>query len=313
MSVNKREDSSIPERNVANVPRVAALLSDNELKTLNDLELALYLADCADAISSARFLAIDLHVETKPDLTPVSDADKDIEEMVRKVLSIARPNDGIVGEEFGSTVQSGVDGEKFNSKRYWVIDPIDGTKNFVRGVPVWATLLALMKNDEVLVGVVSAPALFRRWFASKGQGAFLAVNGSNANSSTRKLRVSAVNKLEDASLSISTFASPTTGNRNDGWGALHPGLLKLAEQVWRTRAYGDFWSHMLVAEGAVDCALEPKLALWDMAPLAIIVTEAGGRFSDFQGVDGPNGANGVSTNGALHEAILSYFSKIYLS
>ena len=265
---------------------------------MSDLELALYLADLSDQISTARFQAVDLKVETKPDLTPVSDADKAIEEEIRKVLAEARPSDQIVGEEFGSGDKSG---------RYWVIDPIDGTKNFVRGVPVWATLLALMEGPEVIVGVVSAPALFRRWYASKGDGAFLLVTGGSS-SQPRKLNVSGVTKLEDASLSISTFASPTTGNRNDGWGALHPGLLKLAEQVWRTRAYGDFWSHMLVAEGAVDCALEPKLALWDMAPLSIIVHEAGGSFTDFKGTSGPNGANGISSNGSLHQNILSFFA-----
>ena len=276
--------------------------SSEELIAKDDLELALYLAELSDQISSARFQAVDLHVETKPDLTPVSDADKAIEAEIRRVLAIARPGDQIVGEEFGSGDKSG---------RYWVIDPIDGTKNFVRGVPVWASLIALMERSEVLVGVVSAPALFRRWYASKGGGAFLAVGATSALNSwvpePRRLQVSAVTNLEDASLSISTFASPTTGNRNDGWGAFHPGLLKLAEKVWRTRGYGDFWSHMLVAEGAVDCALEPKLALWDMAPLSIIVHEAGGSFTDFAGVAGPNGPNGISSNGALHQEILSYF------
>ena len=273
--------------------------SSADLNQMNDLQLALHLADIADEISTARFLSVDLHVETKPDLTPVSDADRAIEEKIRFILSTARPLDEIVGEEFGSGNRSG---------RHWVIDPIDGTKNFVRGVPVWASLIALMDGDDVLVGVVSAPALFRRWYASKNSGAFLQIIQNKSEiAATRKIKVSAVSKLEDASLSISTFASPTTGNRNDGWGTLHTGLLALAEKVWRTRGYGDFWSHMLVAEGAVDCALEPKLALWDMAPLAIILSEAGGRFSDFRGVDGPNGKNGISTNGLLHEAVLSHF------
>lgn len=264
------------------------------MANMNDLELALHLADLADAISTKRFLAVDLYVETKPDLTPVSDADRAIEEEIRKVLAHLRPDDEIVGEEFGSGNRSG---------RHWVIDPIDGTKNFVRGVPVWATLIALMDGDDVLTGVVSAPALFRRWYASKGEGAYVHV----LNHQARRIKVSRISRLEDASLSISTFASPTTGNRNDGWGSLHSGLLNLAEKVWRTRGYGDFWSHLLVAEGAVDCALEPKLALWDMAPLAIILKEAGGRFTDFRGVDGPNGKNGVSSNGLLHEEILRYF------
>lgn len=274
---------------------------------MSDLEVALHLAQISDEISMARFQAVDLRVETKPDLTPVSDADKAIEEEIRRVLTIARPQDQIVGEEFGSGDKSG---------RYWVIDPIDGTKNFVRGVPVWASLIALMEGERVLVGVVSAPALFRRWYASTGGGAYLKVTGGNNNGASsagagagvRRLRVSAVTRLEDASLSISTFASPNSGNRNDGWGELHPGLLRLAEKVWRTRGYGDFWSHMLVAEGAVDCALEPRLALWDMAALSIILHEAGGRFSDFAGVDGPNGLNGISSNGALHDEVLGYFA-----
>lgn len=272
------------------------------LSEISDLDLALHLADLADKISITRFQAVDLHVETKPDLTPVSDADKAIEAEIRKVLGAARPRDHIVGEEFGSGNRNG---------RHWVIDPIDGTKNFVRGVPVWATLIALMEEREVLVGVVSAPALSRRWFASKGSGAFVevttAVKDLEVKRDIRRLHVSAIENLADASLSISSFASPTTGNRNDGWGSLHPPLLKLAETVWRTRAYGDFWSHMLVAEGAVDCALEPQLALWDMAALSIILTEAGGRFSDFRGIDGPNGANAISSNGALHQAILDFF------
>lgn len=284
--------------------RVDELSNSSATDLKSDLELALQLANLADQISTARFLAVDLNVETKPDLTPVSDADKAIEKEIRELLAVKRPDDQIVGEEFGSGSTAG---------RYWVIDPIDGTKNFVRGVPVWGTLIALMEGTEVLVGVVSAPALFRRWYASKGGGAFLTLTNGTANNGTtnngvpRRLKVSGVAKLEDASLSISTFASPTTGNRNDGWGALHPGLLTLAEKVWRTRAYGDFWSHLLVAEGAVDCALEPKLALWDMAPLAIIVSEAGGQFTDFRGVAGPNGKNGVSSNGLLHNALLAHF------
>jgi histidinol-phosphatase len=277
-------------------------------RDLSDLELARHLAGLSDEISMARFQAIDLRVETKPDLTPVSDADQAIEEMIRNELSTARPHDQIVGEEFGSGDRSG---------RHWVVDPIDGTKNFVRGVPVWATLIALMDGEEVIAGVVSAPALCRRWYASKGSGAYLELTRSSGvpagnkpqsqSQHVRRLQVSAVSQIADASLSISSFASPTTGNRNDGWGALHPNLLTLAESVWRTRAYGDFWSHMLVAEGAIDCALEPQLALWDMAALAIILTEAGGRFTDFRGIDGPNGGNAISSNGLLHNSLLEFF------
>lgn len=280
------------------------------LKYADDLKLAHELADIADRISTARFLATDLKIETKPDLTPVTDADQEIERELRKILEKQRAADGITGEEFGKS--------PIATNRRWIIDPIDGTKNYVRGVPVWATLIALMEGDEVVVGVVSAPALFRRWFSQKDGGAYLQLGGGSAQTisdtssqmqSVRKLNVSGISKLADASLSISTFATPNVLGRNDGWGDKQKGLLALADQLWRVRGYGDFWSHLLVAEGAIDIAAEPSLALWDMAPLSLIVKEAGGRFSDFMGVDGPNGANAVTTNGLLHEEVLGIFAK----
>ena len=279
------------------------------LKYADDLKLAHELADIADKISTARFLATDLKIETKPDLTPVTDADQEIERELRKILEKQRPADGVTGEEFGKS--------PIATNRRWIIDPIDGTKNYVRGVPVWATLIALMEGDEVVVGVVSAPALFRRWFSQKDGGAYLQVGGGSAPvgggsaqmQSVRKLNVSGISKLADASLSISTFATPNVLGRNDGWGDKQKGLLALADQLWRVRGYGDFWSHLLVAEGAIDIAAEPSLELWDMAPLSLIVKEAGGRFSDFMGVDGPNGANAVTTNGLLHEEVLGIFAK----
>ncbi|MEI7797696.1 MAG: inositol monophosphatase family protein [Actinomycetes bacterium] len=288
------------------------------LKYADDLKLAHELADIADKISTARFLATDLKIETKPDLTPVTDADQEIEREIRKILEKQRAADGITGEEFGKS--------PIATNRRWIIDPIDGTKNYVRGVPVWATLIALMEGDEVVVGVVSAPALFRRWFSQKDGGAYLQLGGgtslqlgsgstqtnsdtSSQMQSVRKLSVSGISKLADASLSISTFATPNVLGRNDGWGDKQKGLLFLADQLWRVRGYGDFWSHLLVAEGAIDIAAEPSLALWDMAPLSLIVKEAGGRFSDFMGVDGPNGANAVTTNGLLHAEVLGIFAK----
>ena len=286
------------------------------LKYADDLKLAHELADIADKISTARFLATDLKIETKPDLTPVTDADQEIERELRKILEKQRPADGVTGEEFGKS--------PIATNRRWIIDPIDGTKNYVRGVPVWATLIALMEGDEVVIGVVSAPALFRRWFSQKDGGAYVQVGGGSAQlgggsaqlgggsaqmQSVRKLNVSGISKLADASLSISTFATPNVLGRNDGWGYKQKGLLALADQLWRVRGYGDFWSHLLVAEGAIDIAAEPSLALWDMAPLSLIVKEAGGRFSDFMGVDGPNGANAVTTNGLLHEEVLGIFAK----
>jgi histidinol-phosphatase len=253
-----------------------------------DLALAHRLADAADAITLARYQALDLTISQKPDNTPVTDADKSAEEAIRALLHAHRPADGIVGEEFGN--------EGLERDRYWVIDPIDGTKNFLRGVPTWATLIGLVEkqsdgSDVVVVGVVSAPALFRRWYAHQSGGAFVIVNGQIP----RKISVSAVSALEDASLSYSDLI---------GWGERLTPFQTLMQKVWRTRAYGDFWSHMLVAEGAVDIAVEPSLALWDMAALDIIVREAGGRFTNIEGRDGSHGASAVSTNGALHNAII---------
>ena len=253
-----------------------------------ELAFALTLADRADAISLARYQALDLEVTTKPDNTPVTDADKAVERAIIEAINSEYPSDGVVGEEFGST------GSK---DRYWVIDPIDGTKNFLRGVPTWATLIALVENEKVVTSVVSSPALYRRWYATAGGGAFViegVINGVS-NSPARKLAVSKVSAIKDASIAYSDF---------QGWGARRPAFEKLLDGAWRTRGLGDFWSHMLVAEGAVDVAIEPSLALWDMAALDLIVREAGGRFTSLDGVDGPFGPNAISTNGALHDAIL---------
>ena len=249
-----------------------------------DLALAEKLADAADAFTLSRYQSLDLVIETKPDLTPVTDADKGAEELLRGILAAQRPDDFIVGEEFGGRDLVQVPG---NTKHYWVIDPIDGTKNFVRGVPIWCTLIALMSPDhKVVAGVVSSPALCRRWSASHGGGAFLSLNGG----AKKQIMVSSVAKLADASLSYSDLI---------GWGGRREKFIALQDQIWRTRGIGDFWSHMLVAEGAIDIAVEPSLALWDMAALDIVVREAGGTFSDLNGVDGPNGAGGLSTNSLL--------------
>jgi histidinol-phosphatase len=250
-----------------------------------DLDLARRLADLADATTMRRFGAADLVVEAKPDLTPVSDADTATETVLRDVLAQERPADAVSGEEFGT------DG---SGARRWVIDPIDGTKNFVRNVPVWATLIALLDGDEAVVGVVSAPALGRRWWAARGGGAWAAVGGTPA----RRLAVSRVASLADASLSYSSLS---------GWAELgiRDAFLALTDQVWRSRAYGDFWSYMLVAEGAVDLAAEPELSLWDMAALAPIVTESGGRFTGLDGVAGVHRGNAAASNGLLHDAFLA--------
>ena len=254
----------------------------------SDLKLALELSAIADEITMARYLAQDLVVTTKPDNTPVTDADRATEEALRKHLAIARPEDGLVGEEFGN--------ENKEAARYWVIDPIDGTKNFMRGVPTWATLIGLVERqsdgtEKVIVGAVSAPALFRRWYASVGNGAFTTLN----NSAPRRISVSKVSELSNASIAYSDF---------HGWGDRLTKFHKLIADCTRSRGYGDFWSHMLVAEGAVDIAAEPTLALWDMAALDVIVREAGGTFSNLTGEAGPFGGSGISTNTLLHSTVM---------
>jgi len=277
----------------------------NEMSSIDlqdDLALAHALADLADAISLDRYQAQDLVITTKPDNTPVTDADRAVETAIREALATHRHTDGLVGEEFGS--------DKGTSGRYWVIDPIDGTKNFMRGVPTWATLIALVQVDasgveEVIVGIASAPALARRWSAAKGYGAFVRFTAGNidelteefdASSSEKKISVSKVGALSDASISYSDFV---------GWGDRLEPFQKMLATAWRTRGIGDFWSHMLVAEGAVDIAIEPKLAVWDMAALDIIVREAGGTFTNTAGQNGPFGGSGVSTNGLLHNAVIN--------
>lgn len=250
----------------------------------DDLRLAHIMADAVDAQTMARFKAVDLQVDTKPDLTPVSDADRAAEEIIRGHLSRARPRDAVLGEEFGA---------EGHGPRRWIIDPIDGTKNFVRGVPVWATLISLVDEGVPVVGVVSAPALSRRWWAARGTGAY---TGRSLAAATR-LRVSGVSSLSDASLSYSSL---------EGWrerGNIRE-FLELTSDVWRTRAYGDFWSYMMVAEGSVDLACEPELELYDMAALVPIVTEAGGTFTSLEGEAGPFGGNALASNGLLHQEVL---------
>lgn len=249
----------------------------------DDLALALELADQTDTLTMDRFGALDLRIETKPDLTPVTDADRGAEEALRASLATARPDDTVFGEEFGGTTTL--------TGRQWVIDPIDGTKNFVRGVPVWCTLIALLEDGVPTVGVVSAPALARRWWAGLGQGAF----GSFAGT-TRKLSVSGVADLASASLSYSDLTT--------GWDDRRDNFVALTDAVWRVRAYGDFWSYCMVAEGAVDIACEPEVKLWDIAPLDILIREAGGTFTSVDGAPGPHGGSALATNGLVHASVL---------
>jgi histidinol-phosphatase len=258
------------------------------MATSDDLALALELAGLADGITVARFRAEDLVVETKPDLTPVTEADRRVEELVRERLAAARPGDAIVGEEFGSSGEG---------PRRWIIDPIDGTKNYVRGIPVWATLLALEVSGRVEVGVVSAPALNRRWWASRGDGAF-----TDDGRATRRLRVSGVRELADAQLCISGLEDWDAIGRLDD-------LIELGRQCWRSRGLGDILSYMLVAEGGFEIGLDPEVSLWDLAAAMVIVEEAGGRFTDLGGVVRADGGDAIATNGLVHEAALAIIGR----
>jgi histidinol-phosphatase len=251
----------------------------------DDLALAHDLADAADAVTLGRFRAADLQVDAKPDLTPVTDADRAAERVLRGLLTDRRPNDAVHGEEFADTGAG---------PRRWVIDPIDGTKNYVRGVPVWASLIALLDGEDPVVAVVSAPALGRRWWATRGGGAFAGVG----RSADTVCRVSAVSSLTDASFSYSSLAGWEKRGNLDGF-------LNLTRTVWRTRGFGDFWSYMLLAEGTVDVAAEPEVALHDLAAPALVVTEAGGRFTDLTGRAGPAGGSALGSNGLLHAAALA--------
>ncbi len=255
----------------------------------DDLALTHMLADTADAISMNRFRALNLEVTSKPDLTPVSDADTAVERALRATLARTRPRDGVFGEEYGST-----DAPAGPSQRRWVIDPIDGTKNYIRGIPIWATLIALMEGDQAVAGMVSAPALGRRWWAALGHGAYAGRHQAAAT----PIRVSGVRRMADASFCYSSLS---------GWeetGRLDP-MLDIMRKTWRSRAYGDFYGYMLLAEGAVDIMVEPELSLWDVAALVPIVTEAGGTFTDLSGKPGPGGGSAIATNGALHHDVLA--------
>jgi len=252
-----------------------------------DLALALELADTADRISLSRFRAGDLEVETKPDLTPVTEADRAVEEALRIRLGKERPDDAVVGEEFGGQR------EAEGAARRWIIDPIDGTKNYLRGIPIFAGLVALQEDGRITVGVASAPALGRRWWATRGGGSF---------ADGRSIRVSRVNRIQDAQVCFSGLG---------GWrrAGLRDRMIELADRSWRSRGFGDFWMHMLVAEGSADVAAEVEVSLWDLAAVQVIVEEAGGRFTDLSGIARPDGGSALSTNGVLHDEALRILAR----
>jgi histidinol-phosphatase len=250
-----------------------------------DLELALRLADVADAIALGRFRSADLSISSKPDRTPVTDADLAVETAIREILTAERPDDGILGEEFGTGG---------STERQWIIDPIDGTANFLRGVPNWATLIALSVDGRPVVGVASAPAFRKRWWASRGFGAWL----HDGDDEPRRLRVSGVETLSDASLSFQSI------QQWDEAGYLDK-LVDLSRAVWRDRAYGDAWSYGMLAEGLVDVVAEFDVKEWDIAPFAVIVEEAGGRFTAVDGSDTIAARSSLATNGALHDDVVA--------
>jgi histidinol-phosphatase len=270
---------------IADVPAVPDPAPASSLG--DDLALALELADVADALALARFRAHDLVVDAKPDLTPVTDADRAIERALREVLGERRPADGVLGEEDGERPAPRLAG---GTRRRWVVDPIDGTKSYARGIPVWATLVALEHDGVPVVGVVSAPALGARWWAARGLGAFR---------DGEPIRVSAVATLDDAHLSYDSVDAFEREGLGDAF-------LDLARRCWRSRAFGDFWSHVLVADGSIDVAVEVGgLAVWDVAAPMVVVQEAGGQVTDVHGAVRADGGDVVVTNGLLHDAVLA--------
>jgi histidinol-phosphatase len=251
----------------------------------DDLALALALAGEADLISLDRFTALDLVVTTKPDRTPVTDADQAVERVIRNGILAARPNDSILGEEFGT---------EGSGSRQWIIDPIDGTTNFMRGVPIWGTLIALAIDGVPVVGVVSSPALGKRWWAASGHGAWAQAHGEDA----KQIRVSGIDSLDHAALSYNSITGWDDAGRLDS-------VLALSRSVWRARAIGDMWPYMLLAEGAIDIVGEFDLKPYDMAALIPIVQEAGGTFTSVDGEPGPWHGSALATNGVLHDTVLA--------
>lgn len=261
------------------------------LDLADDLAVALTLAHEADLIAIDRYRAQDLEVQLKPDRTQVTDGDTRVEKMIRDRLAQARPGDAVLGEEFGG-------GDPHAPGRQWIVDPIDGTANFVRGVPIWGSLISLVIDGVPEVGVVSAPALGRRWWAATGHGAWTEADGQPA----RRIHVSGIADLAEASLSYNSLKHWDEAGYLDS-------LIALSRRVGRTRAFGDLWSYMLLAEGAIDIAGEFDVKPWDIAALVPIVREAGGTATDVEGGNRLDGLSIITTNGALHQSVLESLSR----
>lgn len=255
------------------------------MTTPADLATAMDLADIANAITVRRYHARDLTVRSKPDRTPVTDVDLKVEDSLRTVLADRLPADLVAGEERGGEVGPG---------RTWIIDPIDGTKNFLRGVPAWASLIALVDDGRPVVGVISAPALGKRWWAATGAGAWCR---TGYDGEPERLAVSKVSDIADSYVSTTDLGSWVKHHSREAY-------LRLVDACWESRAFGDFWQHCLVAEGAVDLAVEPSVSPWDVAAVQILIEEAGGTFTDLTGRARFDGGNALSSNGHLHGAAL---------
>jgi histidinol-phosphatase len=250
-----------------------------------DLALALRIADAADAASMSRFDAADLDIRTKTDASPVTEADLATERAIRTILEQERPQDGIFGEEFGITG---------DAKRQWIIDPIDGTANYLKGIPMWTVLIALAIDGVPCVGVASQPAMGRRWWAATGLGAWTNTPAGDP----RRLAVSSIDTIEAASASFQSISQWDEAGHLDA-------VIRLSRAVWRDRGYGDTWPYMLLAEGRLEFVAEFGVKEYDIAALVPIITEAGGRFTSFEGHDSIGERSSLATNGILHEPFLS--------
>lgn len=249
------------------------------------LAFALTLCDAADAIALRHFRR-EVEIRTKPDRTFVTEADQAIERLIRERISARFPDHGFVGEEYGE--------EHSSAQARWHIDPIDGTHNFIRGVPLFGTLLALEVDGELQVGVMSAPALRERWYASRGAGAW--ATGAAGMEGPRSIRVSAVGALSDSQILYGSANELRESDRMPGFGAL-------LSEVWRERGFGDFWGYALVSEGAAEAMIEVGVSTWDLAGPMVVLEEAGGRLTDLDGERRIDRREVLASNGVLHETV----------
>jgi histidinol-phosphatase len=271
------------------------ILPDTSTELGAAVEVALAACDEADAISLASFRRA-LRIEAKADASFVTEADTAVERAVRARITGRFPDHGLVGEEYGEATS--------RSGRRWIIDPIDGTHNYMRGVPIFATLLALEIEGEMVLGAVSAPALQRRWFSWSGGGAWAVDTtlGGWDVASAMSLSVSAIDSLDTSSVVYSSYPSLVQSG-------LAPGFPGLLEKVWRDRGLGDFYGYMLVAEGAAEAMVESDLKVWDLAGPLAVMRHAGARVTDLTGGEDMPARGVLATNGRVHEAILGELAR----